>query len=543
MFVHLWRMGGGKHLLLLPAIVLLVRCQDIPQVSMLPSLKDIFVGDRFYLHCDSSSSGDTVEWYLNEKSLSQTNKTLRIAAAGPDDSGSYKCESNGKKSSNLDIIVLEYLPIASLLTETGQPVMNFGGSVILKIEKEDGLQGWNCWVFRGEKTNKIKIKINQQDDTSLSFQPNNLRVPETIFWCTDETQALRSNQVTVRTSDKRGALEIYPLPAVAGQSLGLRCLVWGTDKVSETIFYRNNTLLVSVNGATHNINDVEKSQGGIYSCEASYKYRDQTTSPHKLVSDTQEVSVQVSPIKAELSENMLCSCPLCISDMTYRYYKKEGESWTALGHEKKPETSGTYQCRAVSDKMRTLPSMSVYYQPSSLNAGMWIALILCLLVLGVLMVAIAAYYLRKKKNNTGQTYEEVGLRLQGDDKYDTLQPCERETEYDTLNPGASGGQEIGGEYEALNKKEMKDGVYDTLEATGAEGGDGGYEALKKDKIDGAEYQTLKTKSSVKKNETDGGEYQTLDKSTLKEGTDKGEYQTLDKSALKEGTDEGEYQTL
>jgi len=102
---------------------------------------------------------------------------------------------------NFFISHTEYHPIASLTLETGQPVMLHGSSVILKLENEDGLTGWNCWVTRGDRQRKILLKL-QNDSVTFTFQANKLAHPETIFWCTDKPQSCRSNQITVRTSGR-----------------------------------------------------------------------------------------------------------------------------------------------------------------------------------------------------------------------------------------------------------------------------------------------------------------------------------------------------
>ncbi len=91
--------------------------------------------------------------------------------------------------------------MASLTITTGHPVMQTGGSVILQLENEDGLMGWNCWVYRGQRKKKIKLRL-KKDSVSIVFQPRSLDVPETIFWCTDAAQEVRSNQITVKTSGR-----------------------------------------------------------------------------------------------------------------------------------------------------------------------------------------------------------------------------------------------------------------------------------------------------------------------------------------------------
>lgn len=94
---------------------------------------------------------------------------------------------------------LGFFPRASLKLDTGQPVMRPGSSVTLQIENEDGLQGWLCWVYKGEKTKKIRLRLSD-DAVGLPFTPSRLVDRESIFWCTDTQQQQRSNQIIVRVS-------------------------------------------------------------------------------------------------------------------------------------------------------------------------------------------------------------------------------------------------------------------------------------------------------------------------------------------------------
>lgn len=185
---------------------------------------------------------------------------------------------------------------------------------------------------------------------------------------------------------------MYPLPAVAGQSLSLRCLVWGTNKIIKLVFYKNNSHFQTVERSqTYRIKHTTESEVGLYKCVATYRYADQTVpNPHEDTCDPQEVSVHgrshhpltaplqevsvtrlmprpssaftpmsVSPVRAELSEGMYCSCSSCDSGVSYRCYKRTADSWSMLSPNKTPDSSGTYRCRAVKDYMRTLPSRSL----------------------------------------------------------------------------------------------------------------------------------------------------------------------------------------
>ncbi|KAI3365632.1 hypothetical protein L3Q82_010704 [Scortum barcoo] len=499
-------MMRGKHLLLLAGFMLLARCQQKPKVSISPSLKQYFTGDVFSLTCNSSSSGSVIWYYNNEKQDLQDN-IWKVAATSPHHSGSYECEINGQKSDNVTINVQEYTPIASLSIWTGQPVMQTGTSVVLKIELEDVLLGWNCWDYRGGRTRKIKLRL-KNDTRSLSFQPYRLNDPEVIFWCTDTAETLRSNQIVVRTSTKKVSLEMYPLPAVDGEALTLRCLAWGTNKISKAVFYKDNVIISNGNNPSHEIKTVDKSTKGSYKCDATFTYTSRTNGPpYQVTSEAQDVFVQEPPMKAELSYNVAlsCSCKKCHDGVSYHWYKTDDrQSWELMryGQDSKmmPTESGTYACRAVWPTKKTLLSQSYVYQ-RPITSILTNVLIVLVIVVFIVAAALVIYTRYKKRNTTGPIYEDVALRSRdrGDDKYETLQKphgAQKDGEYDTLNPEATGGQKKGGEYEPLNKTEVKEGVYHTLGMEGAVGGGGGYEALKKEGMKEGEYHTLGAEGAV-----------------------------------------------
>ncbi|KAM8729494.1 uncharacterized protein AB9X84_026725 [Acanthopagrus schlegelii] len=534
-------MRGGIHLLLLAVSVLLARCQQKPQVSVSPTLNEIFSGDLFYLSCDNSLSGSTVKWYFNGTEQAVETKTWRVASATPDQSGSYQCEISGQKSDMKDIIINAYIPRALLTIKTGHPVMKHGSAVVLNLYNDNRLSGWNCWVYRGNQTRKIVLIAN--NDVSLDFQPRRLEVPETIFWCTDRNQQIRSNQITVWTSDKEVLLEMYHLPAVAGERLTLRCLVSGTNRISHTTFYKDDATIQESADPTYTIPTVTESAKGRYKCHATFTYKDSTVGdPYSLASDNQEVFVQVASMKAALSHNvgLSCSCPLCPSDTSYHWYYKDDDDdvgqpshlTQSSGGFMMPRTSGTYACRAVWDKGMSLLSNSYVYKPP-------IKIILVFVVIGLLILflacGLAVYLWYKKRSATGPVYEDVALRTRdkGDDKYEVLPGgAGREAEYDTLHPEAT-GKERKGEYEALKKEGMKGEVYHTLGGEGAAGGAGGYEALKKEGMKEGVYHTLGEEGAA----GGAGGYEALKKEGMKEGV----YHTLGEEGAAGGA--GGYEAL
>ncbi|XP_076615406.1 sialoadhesin [Chaetodon auriga] len=492
-------MMGVKHLLLLAASVLLARCQQKPQVFMSPNLKQIFSGDLFYLSCDTGTGANTVTWYLNNDPKPLKDKTWKIAVAAAKDSGSYKCESNGLESDSFPIDVQEYIPRASLIIKTGQPVMRVGGSVILQLENEGGLQGWKCWVYRGHQTRRIVLRL-KNDSKSLDFQPRSLNVPETIFWCTDRLEQSRSNQIIVRTSEKDVSLEMYPLPAVAGESLTLRCLVWGTDQITRAVFYKDHVLIGDSNSPIYKVPDVTENTEGTYKCNATFTYKARTAGqPYHVDSDHQLVFVQAAPMKAALSENigLSCSCSRCPNITSFHWYKNDDDGQPVMLPDKRegfmmPKESGSYACRAVWETGMSFLSKSHEYNSSI--TPMILVVLTVLLILGLAAVAAAYFLWKKKRNVTGPIYEDVGmaLREKGDDKYESLQQsrgAQREGEYDTLHPEAPEDKKEN-KYEALKKGEMKEGVYHTIGMEGAAGGTGGYEALRKEGVKAEVYHTL-----------------------------------------------------
>ncbi|XP_026206872.1 uncharacterized protein LOC113156145 isoform X2 [Anabas testudineus] len=522
-------MRGGKRLLLLAVFIAVARCQQKPQVSVSPNPKEIFCGDLVYLRCENTPSGSTVKWYFNGKLNTTISEPFKIAVAHPEHTGDYECEVNQEKSDPFTITVLEYMPTAALTIKTGHPVMQQGASVILNLHNDDGLVGWNCWVYRGDKIKRIKLK--NATEMSFDFQPNKLNVAETIFWCSNTDT--RSNQVTVRTTGKQVSLEMYPLPAVVGESLTLRCLVWGTDKISNSVFYKGNQRLSEASNVNYKIPAVTEAERGSYKCDATFTYDGHTSStPYHVVSDVQDLPVQVPPAKAVLSEDMSCSCPRCTGYPHYHWYKKNGGSWVLFSDSGSPKESGTFACRAVWKKMRSSMSNAMTYEHQT---SYTLLIVICLLVI-LLVVAVLIYKKYRRRNAAGAVYEDVALRAR--DKGDP--------EYDTINPEAQDKRKNEGEYEPLKKEEMKEGEYHTLGAEGAAGGQGGYEALKKQGVKEGVYHTLGAEGAA------GGEggYEALKKGEIKDGVyhtlgaegaagGEGGYEALKKGEIKDGV----YHTL
>ncbi|XP_012718572.2 uncharacterized protein LOC105926701 [Fundulus heteroclitus] len=540
-------MTGGRELLLLAVIPLLVRCQQKPTVSMSPNLTQIFTGDLLHLHCKDGQSGGDATWYFNDKRQDKgKNKTLKIVATSKD-SGRYRCEISGQMSDELSIKVYEYVPIASLSIRTGQPVMRKNDKVLLRLMHDNGLHGWFCKVNRGEETRTFQLRMKNRNLTSFVFETTALRVPETIYWC-EQDENYRSNQVILRTTENEVTLEMYPFPAIAGEGLTLKCLVWGTDEISKSVFYKDNRMYQDVSGPTYKIRSVTESDVGRYKCEATYRHKAQTIrTSHTYDSDVQDMLFHARPVRPQLSNDMECSCPSCYGNMSYRFYEQTDRFWRPLPLNEKPSSYGIYHCRFVLDYMRTLPSNSE--RSSGPGPSPVLGIVMGILV-ALLLICFLLCFLKwnNKRKAQADIYQEVPMRSPEERHYDALNVAQvKEGEYDTLQSGAEGREKTGGEYQPLKKQGTKEEVYHTLGDNAPSGsGEGGYEALKREGMQKDEYDTLKTKEAEKKPdaESEGGDggYEAL----KREGMQKDEYDTLKTKQAEDNAgakSEGGYEAL
>ncbi|XP_029383762.1 uncharacterized protein LOC115060076 [Echeneis naucrates] len=544
-------MGGRKYLLLMAVSLLLERCLQEPNVEMLPRLKNVFIGDTFYLKCDRSASGSEVKWYFKNAELNVTNEVWKITVASSQHSGAYQCESNTQKSKSFNINVIGFMPIASLEIMTGYPVMHTGNSVILSLENEHGLQGWRCWVYRKAKDEIKRLKLSLKENTTEAFQTSPLTVPETIFWCTDELQEKRSNQIIVRTSSKPVSVEMKPFPAVIGQTLTLMCVVWGTNQITNTNFYKEKRILKQIPGPLFTIQNVTEATKGQYRCIASYTYIHSKEKSYRNESDFQDLPIQENPISAKLvvGADMACSCSQCGSNTAYYYYyrKDDTQKWEPMGtysNNMTPKKSGYYACRAVLSMGRSNFSAS-HYHDSNANIRI-ITVVVVLLLIGILLIGLLFYYY-KKRSTPDQIYEEMPLGSQNE-RYEILQRkhgAKMESEYDMLHSQEPGQEKKGDEYVALKKGEINEEEYHNLEGEGAAAGGGAYEALKKEGMSAELYQTLGGEGAA----AGGGGYEALKKGGMSAEL----YQTLGGEgaaaggggyeALKKDRNDGIYNTL
>lgn len=100
---------------------------------------------------------------------------------------------------------------------------------------------------------------------------------------------------------------MYPFPAVAGENLILRCLVWGTDQITYTLFYKDNEIIQGSTNPSIKISDVTEVTEGLYKCDATFTYKARTEGqPYKVASDAQDLFVQGMNIQPAWSLPLLC---------------------------------------------------------------------------------------------------------------------------------------------------------------------------------------------------------------------------------------------
>nr|XP_046223905.1 uncharacterized protein LOC124047630 [Oncorhynchus gorbuscha] len=547
-------MGMIYLFLILAVFSVVVKSQLKPQVSMVLTFKQVYSGDTIILSCDNSTG--KVKWFFNKvEDQNQASKTWSIRAVSAKNSGSYQCENNGQKSDNFNITVLEYLPPATLLIKSGEPVINIDGSVVLEllVEEDENLKGWCCWVYKAGRVGRIKLQksLTTENHKVLTFQPRKLKDNVAIYWCSDETN-LRSTPLTIKTSDRVVRMMILPGPALLGEKLSLRCVVSGTDRISHTIFYKDKQTIKDGSSSSYVINNVTESDQGIYSCQATFTRRDKGM-PSTFNSTQQELIVSAPPMKAVVSESagLSCSCSSCPNGAFYHwYYKQHNPRWLPKGISQSYTgfmPAGSYACRAVWKNGRSALSDIHHYDVDAQETHV-LLITIGLIVLGVMLVIGAIVMYRKRRTREEAIYQDMPLMTVksqdgGDGGYEELHKkhgTKREGEYDTLNTTpaqAAGGEKTEGAYEALKKAEGKEEEYHTLEEGAAKGGDGGYEALKKSKDEGTGdlYHTLEEGAAKG---GDGG-YEALKKSK-DEGT--GDlYHTLGEKGAKGG--DGGYEAL
>ncbi|XP_059381182.1 uncharacterized protein LOC132116376 [Carassius carassius] len=492
------RLMDMRSLLLLSVLLALIRGGEgqKPTVSLRPKFPQVYAGDDVTLICNREGGSKPTTWYFNRTSL-QTHKDylMLLTAVTPDNNnGVYECDQGGTKSDPYTLIVLDLEPHAQLSPSVGGAVMTKGDGRNLVLQTDDDdLENWSCFVLRGVSTFAIGLDINKEMKRAVIFAE--LKEAErATFWCKKKKAALRSNAVTLKKTELMVMLVPPAVPALEGESVALRCVVWGGPELEEAIFYKNYTpISKSSPEGTYTIPKATQSDTGMYSCHATYRYShiSAKAAQKEGVSDAQELKVIGGPPAAVISgstNSLKCSCPNCPAKCTsYHWYhtpfndpftrEKRSENDESITVEKE----GLYKCRRdCGNGFSRFSNIYTY----TVTANMVPILVAALLIfLGLLIILLIALKRRRGGSAIQETKQDKDKTTAGD--YEQIQLKDKAV-YHTLGEGTSKDQAEGG-YEPL-KKTQEEGVYHTVgpvegQSEGQGQGQGGYEALKSIKVD------------------------------------------------------------
>ncbi|XP_056119708.1 uncharacterized protein LOC130097081 [Rhinichthys klamathensis goyatoka] len=535
-----------RSLLTLSVLLALIREDkgEKPAVSLLPRFPDVFVGDDITLIC--KRGGGTIKWFINGKLQSDQNSSMLLTAVTSKDNGEYVCERGGLKSDPYPLTVEELEPHAQLSPSIGGAVMTKGDGRNLVLQVDDGPNGWKCYVLRGESGFTLGTSVDKMKNRAVIFAELN-EAKRATFWCKNGEQ--RSNAVTLKMTDLKVMLDPPAVPALLGESVALRCAVWG-GKADRAVFYKDNKTVRTTTGDTYIITNATQDHAGQYSCHATYRYShiSAEAAEQKGDSDAQELKVIGGPpaptVDSTSPKSLECFCRDCPSSCT-SYYWYQTFLNDSFARRRLPENThiitveegGLFSCRMECGKgfSRFSNIYSYKAQPPSESVNVLPILVaVILMVLGVLIVVLIALKRRRHGGSSVQApaqdkdkkkdgdYEQIQLTDQAvyntlgentdKDKaeggYEALKKRQEEAVYHTLGENADKDKAEGG-YEAL-KKRQEEAVYHTLGAAESQGqsegqgeGQGGYEALKSVKAE--VYQTLSsTDSKTPAGKSEGG---------------------------------------
>ncbi|XP_016423536.1 uncharacterized protein LOC107752134 [Sinocyclocheilus rhinocerous] len=501
-----------RSLLLLSVFLALIREGEgeKPTVSLRPKFPEVYVGDDVTLICNHKGGSKPTKWFINGKVQPHEDYSMLLIAVTPENNGMYECEQAGSKSDPYTLTVLELEPLAQLSPSAGGAVMTKGDGRNLVLQADDDLKGWACFVLRGVSTFSLGLDVDEKMNRAVIFAE--LKEAErATFWCKKKKKDLRSNAVTLKMTELMVMLVPPAVPALQGEPVALRCVVWGGPKLEQAVFYKDSKKIESTSEGTYTITNATQSDNGKYSCHATYRYSHISAEAAQKQgdSDAQELKVIGGPPAAVISvstNSLRCSCPHCPASCTsyHWYHTLFNDPYTRRKLTENDEfitvqDEGLYSCRMDCGKGFSRFSNDYSYAETANVMPIMVAAIL--IVLGLLIVLLIALKRRRGGSAIQETKRDKDKTTGGD--YEQIQLKDKDQAvYHTLGESTSKDQAEGG-YEPLQKRQ-EGGVYHTLgPGEGQSEGQGGYEALKSVKVE--VYQTLSSDDSKKPaGEAEGG---------------------------------------
>ncbi|XP_077075373.1 uncharacterized protein LOC143727017 [Siphateles boraxobius] len=409
-----------RSLLSLSVLLALVREDkgEKPTVSLLPRFPDVFVGDDVTLIC--KGGGEPIKWFINGKPLSHQDSLMILTAVTSKNNGNYECERAGSKSDPYRLTVEELEPHAQLSPSIGGAVMTKGDGRNLVLQVDDDPTGWKCFVLRGKSAFMLGTTVDKMKKRAVIFAELK-EANRSTFWCKNGTQ--RSNAVTLKMTELRVMLEPPAVPALMGESVALRCAVWG-GKAETAIFYKDKLLIANITKDTYIITNATQDHTGQYRCHATYRYSHISAEAalQEGDSDAQELNVIDGPpaptVYSTSPESLECFCRDCPDDCTsyYWYHTLLNDSFV---RRRLPENTdiitikegGLFSCRMKCGKgfSRFSKVYKAKPRPESVNV-LPIMVAAILMILGVLIVVLIALKRRRRGGGSVQATAQGGKR-------------------------------------------------------------------------------------------------------------------------------------
>ncbi|XP_043082077.1 high affinity immunoglobulin gamma Fc receptor I isoform X6 [Puntigrus tetrazona] len=456
------RLIDMRSLLLLTVLLALIREGEgqKPTVSLRPNFPKVFVGDDVTLICNRENGNKSTKWFYAGKQQPHKDYLMLLTAVTPENNGQYECEQAGTRSHPFNLVVLDLEPFAQLSPAAGGAVMTKGDGRHLVLQADDDLKDWSCFVLRGVSTFALKVDVDEKMNRAVIFAEFK-EAERATFWCKKKKDVPRSNAVTLKKTEVRVMLDPPAVPALQGEPVALKCVVWGGPKVDKAIFYKNNNVIKSSSEDTYTISHATQSDNGKYSCHATYSFSHINKQAAWLEgdSDAQELKI-IGSDTANLVPILVAAFVIFLGFLIILLVALKRRRGRSPIQDKDKKTGGDYE----------------------------------------------QIQLKGKDQGVYHTLGESQSKDQAEGGYEPLQKKQEEGVYHTVGPGEGQSEGQGG-YEAL--KNVKAEVYQTLSSEGSKKptgeAEGGYEQLpQKDKdyevvkVEENQYEELKKQMGTEK---------------------------------------------
>uniref|UniRef100_A0A8C1ZY00 Ig-like domain-containing protein n=1 Tax=Cyprinus carpio TaxID=7962 RepID=A0A8C1ZY00_CYPCA len=370
-----------------------------PTVTLRPKFPQVYVGDDVTLICNRKGGSKPIRWFFIGVPQTHEDYLMLLIAVTPKNNGVYVCEQDGTKSEPYTLTVLDLEPYAQLSPSVGGAVMTKGDGRNLVLQADDDLKNWSCFVLRGVSTFGLGLNVDENMKRAVIFAE--LKEAErATFWCKNKNNN-RSNAVTLKMTERMVMLVPPVIPALQGESVALRCVVWGGPELEKAVFYKDKTPIQSSAEDTYTITYAMQSDNGNYSCHATYRFSHISAGAGQKEedSDAQELKVIDGPPPAVISAStngLQCSCPHCPADCTsYHWYHTlfndthtrrklpENDAFIII------EDEGQYKCRMECGKGFSRFSNVYIYKVQPVEVGgLWYILVAALILFVIIVLIV-----------------------------------------------------------------------------------------------------------------------------------------------------------